>query len=296
MKVFVTGGTGFVGSHIVKLLLKKGHHVVMLVRTASLGRAPKHRHAQVVVGDILDADLASAMKGCDAIIHLVGIIRETGGASFERLHVDATKNVIRAAKKAKIKRLLHMSALGTRATAVSGYHKTKYLGEMAVEESRLNWTIFRPSLIFGDHDLSINMFASMMRRIPVFPIFGRPGALIRPVFVDDVATAYVNALARKSSIHKAFNLCGPNVYTYKEFFKAIGHLVGKNVWCPKIPYALGWLMATLLGWISIFPMSKDQFIMINESNFCSDSVVKKTSKSIGLKLRTLEKEFPTYSR
>lgn len=296
MKVFVTGGTGFVGSHIVRLLLRKGHEVVMLVRSGSIARAPTHRNARIVIGDVLDSDLASAMKGCDAIIHLVGIIRERRGITFERLHVDASNNVIRAAKKAKIKRLLHMSALGTRVRAYSEYHKTKYLGEMAVEASRLDWTIFRPSLIFGDCDLSINMFASMMRRIPVFPIFGRPSALIRPVFVDDVAAAYVNALARKSSIHRAFNLCGPNVYTYRELFRAIGRLVGKSVWCPRVPYALGWLMSTLLGWIPSFPMTKDQFIMINESNSCLDSVVKKTSKSLGLKLRTLEKEFPKYSR
>jgi len=196
MKVFITGGTGFVGPHIVKRVLEKGHKVVLLVRPGSEHKCPRHKNLRIASGDVLDRKgLALAMEGCDAAIHLVGIIREQKyrGVTFERLHDEATRNAVASAERAGIKRFLHMSALGTRAHAESMYHETKYRGELAVKASRLDWTIFRPSLIFGPGDKSINLFARIIHTSPMFPMFGRQDAKVRPVFVEDVARAFAAA-------------------------------------------------------------------------------------------------------
>ncbi len=299
MKVFVTGGTGFVGSHIVGLLLERGHHVVLLVRPGSEGKCQEHKNLRMVLGDALDLDsLIVGMDGCDAVIHLVGIIREqkSRGITFERLHVEATRNAVAAARHVNIRRFVHMSALGTRAHAESMYHRTKHRGELTVKAAHRDWTIFRPSLIFGPEDKSINLFARIMRKSPVFPMFGRPDAKVRPVFVKDVADAFVSALAKEGTIGKVYDLCGPERHTYRSLFKTIARLVGHKVILVRVPYAIGWLAATCLGWLPFFPITRDQFIMINEDNTCDDAGVKKAAKELGLRLRSLEKEFPAYSK
>src|SRR5690348_4575534 len=145
MKVFVTGATGFVGGAIVQQLQQEGHSVRMLVRNKSLGETRAPTGADIHIGNVLDAEsLRGALKGTDAVIHLVGIISEVGQSTFENIHVRGTGNVVAAAKGQGIKRFLHMSALGTRANAVSRYHKTKWEAEEIVRCSGLEYTIFRP--------------------------------------------------------------------------------------------------------------------------------------------------------
>lgn len=298
MKVFITGGTGFVGSHIVKRLLKKGHKVVLLVRPGSEHKCPKHRNLRIASGDVFDKKgLSSAMEGCDAVIHLVGIIREhkSKGITFERLHDEAARNAVASAEHAGIRRFVHMSALGTRAQAESMYHETKYRGELAIKAAHLDWTIFRPSVIFGPEDRSINLFAKMMHLFPVFPMFGRPDAKIRPVFVEDVAHAFARALTARHAVGKTYELCGPQEYTYAHLFKTIAKLIRRRILVVRIPFAIGWSASSLLGWIPFFPMTKDQFIMINEDNTCKRTAARKTAKELGVKLFSLEEKFPTYS-
>ena len=162
VNVLVTGGTGFIVREILRELQAAGHYSRLLVRNANAPAvqelAAKYL-SEVNEANILDAtSLARAMAGTDAVIHLVGIISEFGDQTFENVHARATQNMVQAALVTGVRRFVHMSALGTRPNAKSRYHQSKWAAEQAVDGSALDWTIFRPSLIFGPGDKSLNFF------------------------------------------------------------------------------------------------------------------------------------------
>src|SRR5262249_16035873 len=151
-----------------------GHSVRMLVRNKRAEETGERAGAKIHIGNILDAEsLRGAWKEIDAVIHLVGIIGEVGESTFENVHVRGTGNVVACAREAGVKRFIHMSALGTRPNAVSRYHRTKWEAEEIVRRSGLEFTIFRPSLIFGPRDMFVNLFAKMIRFSPIVPIIGK---------------------------------------------------------------------------------------------------------------------------
>ena len=188
MKVLVTGATGFVGREVVRQLRKGGQAICILARSRTSARAQEavsSYGAEVYVGDVLDAaSLDGALSGMDAVIHLVGIIIEVGESTFENVHSRGTGNIVAAARQAGVKRFVHMSALGTRANAASRYHQTKWAAEELVRRSGLDFTIFRPSLIYGPEDQFVNMFARIIRLSPVVPLIGSPSARFQPVAVE----------------------------------------------------------------------------------------------------------------
>ena len=175
MKVFVTGGTGFVGREILSQLLQAGLAVRVLVREGSADKLPEPEKVEVHIGDITDgASLVGALDGCDAVIHLVGIIREFPGRgiTFKKMHVAATENILEACDEQGVRRFLHMSSNGTRENGSTAYHQTKWLAEQMVRDSGLDWTIFRPSLIFGQGSEFVKMLTELIRRVPVVPVIG----------------------------------------------------------------------------------------------------------------------------
>lgn len=269
MKIFIAGATGFVGGHLTAELLKRGHELMLL---SQKGGADARPGVSYVMGDVNDpASYCPAMKGCDAVINLVGIIREfpDRGVTFERLHVEATANMVSSSQKAGVLRYLQMSALGTRLDAVSGYHQTKWRGEEIVRGSGLAWTIFRPSLIFGPGDAFVNMLAGNLRLAPVMPLMGDGNYRLQPIHGDDVARCFAMALDMPETAGHAYELCGEDRLTYRELLDAIAEALGKgHPWKPAMPLALMRPVIEALQRFSRFPITIDQLQMLLEENIC----------------------------
>jgi len=276
MKVLVTGGTGFVGQAVLAALREAGHPARVLVRDASSPHARElvaRLSAEAVVGDVLDPDsLRRAVPGCDAVIHLVGIISEIGRNTFENAHTTATRNVVTAAQAAGASRYVHMSALGTRPNAGSRYHQTKWAAEEIVRASGLAWTIFRPSLIFGPGDHFTRLFAALARWSPVLPVMGSGQGLLQPVAVEVVALAFVRALTAPAAVGCTFDLCGPERVSFNHVLDAILAVTGRRRLKIHVPLALARIQARLLEGIfpPLFgraaPLNRDQLLMLQEDN------------------------------
>ncbi len=276
MKVLVTGGTGFVGREIIRQLHHTGHSIILLARKA---RSPAVQDllsrcaAELRLGDVLVPDsLRGSLVEVDAVIHLVGIISEVGASTFESIHARGTQNVVAAAQHAAVGRFIHMSALGTRANAISRYHQSKWLAEEAVRQSGLEWTIFRPSLIYGRQDQFVNLFAKIIRRSPAVPLLANPRARFQPVEVEAVAKAVMRSLTSSKSIRQTYDLCGPETFTFSEMLDQILAALGRRRWKVRVPLRVARFLAAFLEfvWPRLFhkapPLNRDQLIMLQEDN------------------------------
>src|SRR2546428_102507 len=203
--IAVTGATGVVGREVEKQARAEGYPIRAIVREPMKARS---LGCEIFHGNVIYApSLEGAFDGMKCVIHLVGNIHAWKENTFERVNVEATRNVIDAAKKAGVKRYLHMSALGTRAGAHSRYHQTKWAGEELVRKSGLAWTIFRPSVIYGPEDISINVLSRLVRQLPVIPVLGDGRAKIQPVSVAVVARAFVGAIKNDDTVGHTYDLC-----------------------------------------------------------------------------------------
>lgn len=270
MKIFISGGTGFVGGHICRELRARGHELRLLVhhRGSTAERGIEHFE-----GDVTHpGSFAEGVSGCDAVINLVGIIREfpLKGLTFDKLHVQATAAMLEVTRKAGISRYLHMSALGTRPDAVSDYHRTKWRAEEAVRGSGLKWTIFRPSLIFGPHDAFINMLAAQLRLAPVMPVIGRGDYRLQPIHADDVARCFALALEMPETVGQAYELCGIDRVNYEELLDMIADTLGRSQpFKPHLPLGLMKLIIPVMQKIPLFPITMDQLQMLLEESICA---------------------------
>ena len=226
--VLVVGGSGFVGGHIVNRLAAAGDRVVVPTRRRDNARAlfllPTVNVVETDVGD--PRSLPRLAEGADAVVNLVGILNEAGGATFSRAHVEVTRNAIAACKAAGVSRFVQMSALNAAADGPSDYQRSKAEAEAAVRDSGLDWTIFQPSVIFGPGDSFLNMFAKLARILPVIAL---PGAGVRfqPVYVGDVADCFVRALDLDVAIGRSYPLCGPRVYTLAELVRYVAETIDR---------------------------------------------------------------------
>ena len=272
MKVFVTGGTGFVGREILGQLLSAGHEVRALVRDGSQDKLSGHQNLETHIGDVTDAaSLGGALDGCDAVIHLVGIIREFPGRgiTFKNIHVTATENILEACDEQGVQRYLHMSSNGTRERGTTAYHRTKWQAEELVRASGLDWTIFRPSLIFGRGSEFVKMLTELIRRVPVVPVIGDGQYRMQPVSVEQVAVSFVKALAMPESIGKTYHQGGSESYTYDAILDLTGKAMGrKQVTKVHQPLFMIKPMIKILQGFEQFPITEGQLKMLIEGNVC----------------------------
>lgn len=243
-RIFITGGTGFVGRALRAQL--GGRPLRLLVRDVDKHREYEAQQVEVVEGDITDAgSLRDAMQGCSTLIHLVAIIEESGHRSFDQVIRQGTENVVNEARSAGVRRFLHMSALGAANLSDFPYHQAKWRAEEAVRSSGLDWSIFRPSIIFGPGDGFITTLADLIRSFPVTPIAGDGGSRFQPIAVEDVAAAFVRAVDDPATIGEIYELGGPDVVTYEQLLQIIGRQLGKSRPSIHLPLPLVRAVVTL---------------------------------------------------
>src|SRR5262245_22995523 len=270
--VFVTGATGFVGRAVVHALRADGLKVRCLVRRGSERDLRGMEAIERVEGDVLARQtLDEGISGCDAVVHLVGIIREhrASHVTFEAIHVDGTLNVLAAAAAAGVRRYLHMSALGTSVSARSRYHQTKWLAEEAVRASALAWTIFRPSVIYGKGDGLVSLLAWMVEELPVVPVIGEGRQKVQPVPVEQVAEGFRRAVARAETVKQTYEVGGPDAVSMVDLIDAIGKALGRpRVRKVHLPLGVMRIAARGLQTVPSFPLTTDQITMLEANNTC----------------------------
>ena len=249
--ILLIGGNGFVGRVLAAKLQATGYSVLIPTSHLAAGRElrmlPKVHleDADVHEFDALQ-DLCSRVKANGAVINLVGVLHDSPaqpyGKVFKAAHVDLPKNIVTAMQMNGLKRYLHMSALGANSQGSSMYQRSKGDGEAAVKASNLDWTIFRPSVIFGAQDQFINLFAKLTKLFPVMPLANHT-AQFQPVSVDDVATAFLDSLTMPETIHQSYDLVGPTVYTMKEIVEFAARKAKTTCAIIPVPAFVGYLQA-----------------------------------------------------
>ncbi|MDX1518279.1 MAG: NAD(P)H-binding protein [Woeseiaceae bacterium] len=281
--VAIIGGTGFVGSYVVDALHAAGHTTSLLVRAGSEDKVQRADGQRVTVGDIDDHDAINAvLEGCDAVIYLIGILREdrSKGITFRKMQYEGVVRVADAAKGKGILRFLLMSANGVEAEATP-YQQTKLDAEHYVDDIGMNYTVLRPSVIFGDPRGRME-FATQLRDdmvdmpVPAVGFYSglKPSSgrvLMAPVHVADVANAFVAALDDESSIGETFELCGPDVLSWNEMIRRVAAAVGKKKLILPMPIGLMRIAATALDWMPVFPVTRDQLTMLQQNNVCTQN-------------------------
>ena len=269
-RVFVTGATGFVGRTVIQALRAEGYVVRCLVRRGSERDLRGVEAIERVEGDVLSPQtLEEGMAGCDAVVHLVGIIREhvPTNTTFYRVHVQGTGNVVAAAASVGVRRYIHMSALGAREGARSRYHQTKWAAEEAVHACSLPWTIVRPSVIYGRGDGFVSLLVWVVRRLPVVPLI--VGGRLQPVPVEQVAQGVARALARPSAVKQTYEVGGPDRVTLGELVDLIGKVLGRRrILKFNVPRGVVWAATRVLHRLPYFPLTPDQLLMLEEDNVC----------------------------
>ncbi len=237
-RILITGGTGFVGSAIRQAL--GGHQLRLILRTVT-GQLQAEPGIEVIEGDVANREsLRGAAKGCSTVIHLVAIIEEQGNATFDRIIRQGTENVIAEAREAGTKRFIQMSALGARDDSRFPYMQAKWRAEQALINSKIPYTIFRPSVIFGPDDGFINALAGVVRQFPVVPVVGTGTSKFQPVSVSEVAEAIAHSLGDNSTLGQILELGGGQVYTYEQLLDVIAVELGKRR--PKVHIPVGLMM------------------------------------------------------
>lgn len=293
-KVCVLGGSGFVGKHLVSQLCERGYDVLVPYR--NINRA-KHLTVlpavTLVEANVHDPDtLKKLFQGVDAVINLVGILHESKHGDFQRAHVELPRKVVDACRATGVKRLLHMSALGVGADGLSRYQRSKGEGEALVRAAHgadLAVTVFRPSVIFGPEDSFLNLFARLLYLTPIFPL-GSPHARMQPVYVGDVAQAYVASLNNPATFGQSYELCGPKVYTLQELVEFVARVKGFKRTVMPLSDGLSSLQSIVLGLMPVKMLTHDNYLTLKTDAVCGCPF----PEEFGIRPAALEAVAPQY--
>jgi uncharacterized protein YbjT (DUF2867 family) len=300
--VTIFGGSGFVGTHLVQILARKGYRIRVAVRRPDLAGATRMLGG---VGQVMpiqanlrnEDSVRRAVQGADIVINLVGIGAQQGKQRFDAVHVAGAALVARAAKAAGATSLVHMSALGVdKAAEVSAYARSKLSGEAAVFEAFPDAIVLRPSLIFGQGDGFFNLMGTLARMFPALPLIGGK-TLFQPVFVGDVAEAFAKAAEGEVKTGRVYELGGPDVETHKALMERILREAGRNRLLLPLPNGIAKLLASVVGIVPGKPLiTGDQVELLNVDNVVSAEAIKdkRTFVAFGITPTSMDEILPTY--
>jgi uncharacterized protein YbjT (DUF2867 family) len=258
--VLVTGATGFVGSHVAHALRARETPVRALVRRPERARRLAAWGVELVQGDVTDAaSLDAACEGVDAVVHLVAIIRGRR-EEFERIMAQGTRDLVAAARAAGVRRFVLASALGLdeQTKDIVPYYAAKWEMEQAVVESGLEHVVFRPSFVFGRDGGVLPMFVRMARYLPVTPIAGPGTQRLQPIWIDDLAEYFAQAVSLPAAAGRTFEVGGPDAPTWNEFWDRLKRVVGARRPSVHVPFGVLRVQAALTERLPGAPVTRDQ--------------------------------------
>ncbi|MEI6836476.1 MAG: complex I NDUFA9 subunit family protein [Alcaligenaceae bacterium] len=301
MRILAIGGAGFIGRQVVGRLVAQGHVVHVPTRQFQHGRALLVQPTVTVIqADIHDdATLERLVAGCDIVMNFVGILHsregQPYGPDFDRAHVQLPRRIAQACRTHRVKRFIHISALGADLQGPSGYLRSKAAGEQAIRNifasaGEGDFTIFRPSVVFGPEDKFMNMFAQLARFLFVLPIAGAH-AKMQPVFVGDLATGVMSVLTLPAAANKTYDLAGPRIYTLGELVKLAALWSGHPRVVVDLPMALGRLQAMVFECLPGEPLlSRDNLASLSVDNVTAANI----DSDLNVVMTPLESVAPLY--
>ncbi len=273
--ILVTGGSGFIGRRVVSRLADGGSNLRVLARGQRHADLPEG--VEVARGDVVSGEgLPDAMAGVEKVVHLVAIIRESGGQTFEANIWRGTEKVVEAAKAAEVKKLVYVSAIGAQDNPTYRYLHAKWQAERAVKLSGLTYTILRPSIVFGEGDEFINALAGLVRYNPVVPVAGDGKARFQPIWVEDLVTCIVACLDEDAHAGQTLEIGGPEQLTYDELLDVVKEALGRSRIKVHVPLAVMRPLAQVMEWVLPKPpVTGEQLKMLALDNIAeTDSVMR----------------------
>lgn len=295
--VTVFGGSGLIGRYVVARLASEGWTVRVAVRRPVRARflKPLGDVGQVVPlpCNVRNAEqVRSVLRGSQAAVNLVGILRAAGKQTFDAIHVDGARNVASAAQAEQLSSLVHVSAIGADADASSDYARTKGTAEQRVRELFPAATILRPSLVFGPEDNFFNRFASMARFSPFLPLIGGGKTRFQPVYAGDVADAVVRSLTRRDCSGRTFELGGPKAYSFEELMRLTLETIGRRRFLVPLPWGLALFLGAIFEKLPGAPLTRDQVKQLRQDNLPTGDFP--GLEDLGIQPQTVEVTIPTY--
>jgi len=269
MKIAITGGTGFIGGHLARTLVADGHEVVLIARGVDKRDLEiRELPGSTFVAAGLDSieQLTAAFTGCDAVAHCAGINRERGGQTYERVHVLGSANVVAAAHKAGIKKIVLMSFLRARPNCGSGYHESKFSAEEIFRNSALDYTVIKEGITYGLGDHMISHLSWALRKLPVFAFVGFREKMIRPIYVDETVRILVASLTEGRLQRETVAVVGPEEMPLSEAVNRVSQVLKKRpLLMMRLPVFAHKLLAILWEKTMMIPLaSRAQVMMLSE--------------------------------
>src|SRR6202049_98832 len=260
--VTVFGGTGFLGRRIVRHLRSHGFHVRTASRHPDRGHrlfGPDNPQLQSVGANIHDErSVADALAGAYGVVNAVSLYVEHGQETFHSVHVESAQRVAAQAQRAGVKRLVHISGIGADAASQSQYIRKRGEGELAVRAAFADALLIRPAVMFGPDDSFLTTILKLLRRLPIYPMFGRGRTRLQPAYVEDVAEAVARVMRRAETHSIIFEFGGPRVYSYKQFLRAVAHQAGLAPLLVPIPFAVWQALAWASEMLPGPPLTRNQ--------------------------------------
>jgi uncharacterized protein YbjT (DUF2867 family) len=293
----VLGGSGFIGRYVVQRLAARGDVIPVGCRRAEeakflkpLGNVGQIATLNLAIGD--EQVMPAFLAGNDALVNCVGILRESGAQSFERVHHTGPARLARLAREAGIERFVHISAIGADPRSPSAYARTKAEGEAAVRDAFPTVTILRPSVVFGPEDQFFNRFAAMATVSPVLPLIGGGHTRFQPVYVGDVADAVVKCLDDPATAGRTYELGGPKIYTFRELIELLLGEIRRKRLLIDLPFGLAAFQARLMSVLPSPPLTPDQVELLKRDNVVSSGAM--TLAALGIAPTAVEGILPSY--